>query len=184
MSHELHDAMEHKNGPTKKLAPAIASDARCPHIFSEDCGIQLEINCLECAGAHDLENRKCLTGIVNVVSLGAEPEVIILKRFIHKRYRGASVKRIASAAAELSALNRALDSVEAPSDKQCQTCPASTQKIIAALKRSLMEDPAGFVSSPAEAFKEIESHAFSRACEKARACVNTGLSYSTLRRYR
>lgn len=171
-------------GPTKKLAPTIAPDARCPHTFSEDNGIQLEIDCSQCAGAHDLRNSKCLTGVVNVMSLGAEPEVIILKRFIHKRYRGEFVRQVVSAATELAALNRALASSEPPSDKHCRTCTVSMEHVIAAMRRKLIENPAIYVSSAESAFSDIETKALSHACAKARACIDKGLSFSTLWRCR
>ena len=176
--------MKRHNGPTKKLAPTIAQDAICPHSYSDEEGVQLEIECSECAGAHDLGNSKCLTGILNVMSTGAEPEAIILKRFIHKRYRGEAVRRAASAAAELAALNRAIVAAEPSSDKRCRTCPASTEQIAAAMKRKLLENPAEYVSSVETAVKDIETVAFSHACENARACADKGFSVSILLRGR
>lgn len=176
--------MKQHKGPTKKLAPTLAPDTSCPHAFSMDEGVQLEVDCSECAGAHDLQNRKCLTGIVNVMSVGAEPEAIILKRFIHKRYRGEAVRLAASAAAELAALNRALVVSEPPSDKRCRTCTASAEQVVAALKHKLMENPAGYISAPERIVEDIQSIAFSSMCASARACVDKGFSVSTLRRGR
>ena len=176
--------MKQHKGPTKRLAPITAPNACCPHSFSDDEGLQLEIDCSDCAGAHDLKNNKCLTGIVNVMSAGAEPDAIILKRFIHKRYRGDLVRRLASAAAELAALNRALVAVEPPSDKRCRTCPASAEQVVTAMKRKLLENPVEYVSSMVTAVRDIESIAVSHACDRARACVDRGLSVSVLRRGR
>lgn len=176
--------MKQRKGPTKRLAPAIAPNACCSHSFSDDEGLQLEIDCSECAGAHDLKNNKCLTGIVNVMSVGAEPEAIILKRFIHKRYRGDLVRRAALAAVELAALNRALIAVEPPSDKRCRTCQASAEQVVTAMKRRLLENPVEYVSSNEKIVEDIESVALFHACENARACVDRGISVSALQRGR
>ena len=176
--------MKRASGPTKKLAPTIAPDTRCPHVFSDDDGIQLEIDCSECAGAHDLQNNKCLTGVVNVMGLGAEPETIILKRFIHKRYRGETVRNAGLLAIELAALRRGLSSLETPSDRRCRTCAVSTENTIVTLKRKLMESPAEYVTSAKTVFEEIKNSADSGHCGNARACVNRGLSFSTFNRGR
>jgi len=176
--------MRKRKGPTKKLAPTMAPDASCPHSFTDDEGVQLEIDCSECAGAHDLQNSKCLIGIVNVMSIGAEPEAIILKRFTHKRYRGETIKQAASAAAELAALNRALVAMENPSDKRCRTCAASTEHVIATMRKKLMENPAEYVSSRDEVATEVDVIADSCACASAHACANKGLSAGILTRGR
>jgi hypothetical protein len=167
--------MKHVTGPTKKLAPTIGPDTSCPHSYSDDEGVQLEIECSECAGAHDLENNKCLTGILNVMIAGAEPDAIILKRFIHKRYRGEVVRRTAFAASELAALNRTLVAVEPSSDKRCRTCTASTERIVLAMKQRLLENPFEYAASRTAIVKDIELGAFAHACENARTCVDKGL---------
>ena len=174
--------MKRPSGPTKMLAPTIAPDSSCPHSYSDEEGVQLEIECSECAGAHDLENSKCFTGIMNVMIAGAEPEAIILKRFIHKRYRGEVVRRAAFAASELAALNRAMVAAEPPSDKRCRTCTASTERIVIAMKQRLLENPFEYASSRMTIVKDIERAAFAHACENARSCVDKGLRMSMLGR--
>lgn len=174
--------MKRSIGPTKKLAPSLSPNASCPHTYSDDEGIQLEIDCLECAGAHDLKNSKCLTGVLNVVSSGAEPEAIILKRFIHKRYRGEVVRRIASAASELAALNRAMVSAEPPSDKRCRTCAASSERVVSAMKLRLLENPLESAASRLAMLEDIERAALALPCESARACVEKGLRIRNLGR--
>lgn len=172
--------MKHAKGPTKKLAPMIAPEVVCPHTFSDDEGVQLEVSCTECAGAHDLQNSKCLAGIVNLMSAGAEPETIILKRFTHKRYRGEDVRLVAVAAAELAALNRALVSAEPPSDKKCRTCSASIEQIVGTLKRMLLGNPAEYLSSRDRIIENQELVISTISCASARACLAKGLSTSTL----
>jgi hypothetical protein len=170
--------MKQREGPTKRFAPALSADVCCPHSFNEDEGVQLEINCQECAGAHDLANTRCMIGVVNVVSGGVTPETIILKRFTHKRYRKDSVRLVSAAAVELSALNRALSAPEPVSDKSCRTCPASGRQVVQGLKRSLLNDPRGYILHPEETMEQIRRAQGTVACERASACVNVGLSVS------
>ncbi len=140
--------MKHLQGPTKKLIPSISPENRCPHQYGEDEGLQLEIDCSECQGAQDLANSRCVSGILNVMMTGAVPTAIILKRFIHKRYRGESIGPLALVASELSALNRAIASAEKPSDKRCRTCGASRERVLMAMKRRLLENPTEYLPSP------------------------------------
>jgi len=141
--------------------------------------MQLEIDCTSCAGAHDLDNNKCLTGVINVMSDGTEPETIVLKRFIHKRYRGDQVRHAAYAAVELSTLNRAIDSIEELSDKQCRTCPASMMQICGALKRRLLENPIQYLKSNRQIVMSIRERTNDK-CSRTRACISKGLSVSTV----
>ena len=178
----LHGSVKRHIGPTKRFAPSISSDISCPHSFSDDHGIQLEVDCLQCAGAHDLRNRKCLVGVINVITAGAEPEAIILKRYTHKRYRGTPVGRAVLAALELAALNRAKVALDEPSDKRCQTCPVSTEQIVSFLRHRLLEDPITYLSSMDRIADEIEHRSLAHACERTRACILKGLSLSTVQR--
>jgi len=162
----------------------MSPETSCPHTFSEDDGLQLEVDCSECSGAHDLKNSKCLIGIVNVISLGAEPEAIILKRFIHKRYRGAPVGRAVSAATELAALNRGLASLDQPSDKRCRTCSARAEQVVMTLRRKLIENPGDYGDRVESVVSEFEQNIALHACERARACVGKGVSFSTMLRSR
>ena len=173
--------MKHREGPTKRLAPAISPEVRCPHTFVEEEGLQLEINCEECAGAHDLTNTRCTVGVLNVISGGAVPETIILKRFTHKRYRKDSVKLISIAANELSALNRALSAPDSVSDERCRTCLASRRQVVTSLKRMLLSDPRDYVTRDGAVGDAIERGHADVACGRASACVEAGLSASTLR---
>ena len=171
--------MRHPRGPTKKLAPMITPDTSCPHVLTEDEGMQLEIDCALCAGANDLSNNKCLAGVINVMSDGAEPETIVLKLFIHKRYRGNQVRDAARAATELSTLDRAIDSIEEPSDKQCRTCAASMTQICKAMRLKLLENPIQYVRSSRQIVERIQG-LINVKCSRSRACVTKALSVSTV----
>ncbi len=172
--------MKHRQGPTKRLAPNLGTNAICPHEYVEDEGVQLEIDCTDCPGAHDLANRKCLTSAINAVSAGGTPESVILKRFTHKRYRGSMVVVVSRAATELSALNRVLAATEPASDKDCRTCAASKQSIIAELKRLLLEDPGAYISGGQAVLENLRRAHAGSPCERARTCVEVGLSASTI----
>jgi hypothetical protein len=110
---------------------------------------------------------------------GAAPETIVLKRFIHKRYRGELVSHAAKAAAELSTLNRAIDSAEEPSDKRCRTCPASMPQICGTLKRKLLENPTLYLKSSRQIAAGVKERVNDR-CSRSRACISRSLSVSTV----
>jgi hypothetical protein len=172
--------MRRREGPSKRLAPCIKPESSCPHRFSEDEGLQLEVECIDCAGAHDLSNGQCMAGVITVVSGGAVPDSVILKRFTHKRYRRDAVRIVAAAANELAALNRALASVETPSDKVCRTCPSSRQQVILLMKRRLLEDPVSYVKNGSAMLEELRRPHASISCARASACVESGLSVSMI----
>jgi hypothetical protein len=172
--------MRHRGGPTKRLAPTIGPDALCPHIFTEDEGIQLEIECTDCGGAHDLSNSRCLLGVMNVVCGGAVPETVILKRYTHKRYRKNTVRLVSIAASELSSLNRALATPDQASDKECRTCFASKQQVVSDMKRRLLENPRSYVLGGALLVEDIKRAHAAVACVRASACINSGLSASAV----
>ncbi len=163
-------------GPTKKLAPTISPDSGCPHDYSEFEGLQLEIDCSKCNGAHDLDNKKCLSAVMNVLANGAQPDTIILKRFIHKRYRGQAVELASKAAGTLAALNRAIASAQRPSDKRCRTCPASMDQVLVAMRHALLDDPVGYVQSPARVLRGLRICLPRIECERAVSCFDSALS--------
>lgn len=167
-------------GPSKKLAPAIDPDISCPHSFIEDEGVQLEIDCMECAGAHDLSNVRCMMGVVNVVSGGVVPESVILKRFTHKRYRKDQVNIVALAAAELSALNRALGTPNDMSDKNCRTCLANRHQVVSWMRRRLFEDPERYILLGEHLADEIRHAHASVTCERAGVCIDSAISASAM----
>lgn len=163
--------MAPRPGPTKKLAPMIGPDAGCPHEYSEDEGLQLEIDCSECKGAHDLGNSKCLSAVLNVLAVGAQPEVIVLRRFMHKRYRGEAVRIASAAASDLATLKRAIASTPRPSDRRCRTCPASKERLLIAIKQSLLNDPTRYVTSSRVVAEELRQGIACVGCAKAQACL-------------
>jgi hypothetical protein len=172
--------MRHQGGPTKKLAPTIDPTVSCPHSYVEDEVVQLEVDCLECAGAHDLMNPRCMIGVVNVVSGGVVPEIVILKRFTHKRYRRDAVNLVAMAATELSALNRALAAPDNASDRRCRTCFASRHQVISGMKRRLVEDPREYLLSCRRVVDEIRHTHSVSTCERAGTCIDSGIAASTI----
>lgn len=168
--------MTRRQGPTKQLAPAMNPETKCPHRYVEEEGLQLEIDCSECPGAHDLANGKCLSGVLNVMAMGASPEAIILKRFIHKRYRGSAVSSACALATELAAINRALACQEAPSDRRCRTCPASPERILRNLRRKLLDEPGRYAVSRNALFDGFKDTAASEECERSHRCLESVLA--------
>jgi hypothetical protein len=152
----------------------------CPHEYSDDEGLQLEIDCSVCQGAQELTNSRCISGILNVMVTGAVPTAIILKRLIHKRYRGESVESVALVASELSALNRAIASAERPSDKRCRTCSASRERILTAMKQRLLENPAEYLPGHNNMSSELMSAFRSDQCVDSAKCIENALSTSVV----
>lgn len=168
--------MTPRKGPTKKLAPTIRAGTGCPHVYSEEDGLQLEIDCVSCKGAHDLNNKQCLSAVLNILVAGAQPEVIILKRFAHKRYRGRAVKIASLAASQLATLNRALASINIPSDRHCRTCAASRQNLLTSMKQHLIENPTTYVANHPELATLIRTRLGHVDCERREACILEALS--------
>jgi len=167
--------MTRRQGPTKKLIPALGFENRCPHTYSEDDGLQLDIECGSCQGAQDIDNRKCVSGILNVMLAGAVPQSIVLKRFVHKRYRGTAVQRVSKLARTLGAVNRAISSSEPPSDRKCRTCPASTQSVLESFKRALLEDPGSYTAEMVRLDPSSMATGARAACPKAERCLHEAL---------
>lgn len=172
--------MKQRRGPSKTLAPASMPEIACPHEFTEEEGLQLEIDCMTCTGPQDLLNRRCLIGAVNVMANGSVPDAVILRRFMHKRYRSDQIRLISMTAAELGVLGRALSCTESPSDRRCRTCPASLPRLLVELKRNLVEDPAAYFRERGRTVADLRERALSTRCENARSCIERALATSTL----
>jgi hypothetical protein len=175
----LH-GMRHRQGPAKKLAPNKSPESVCPHNYTEEDALQLEIDCGSCTGANDLMNNRCLTGVMNIIAAGAVPEAIILKRFIHKRYRGDAVRLAALAARELATLNRAIASAETPSDKKCRTCPSSKELAMIAMRRRLLSSPIKYMPGKGADPSQLAEELTVQGCPMARRCVDEALAVSVL----
>lgn len=176
----LSRTMRQSRGPAKKLAPALAPESACKHEFAVADGLQLEVDCETCAGAQDLENRVCMVGIMNVVARGAVPDIIILKRFMHRRYRGDAVRTVAEAASELSSLTRALRCASTPSDRRCRTCPCSLVVLVTRLRTMLLEDAAAYIREPARARLALSEAVEKSGCEKGAQCANHARAASVI----
>jgi len=168
--------MRRGQGPTKRLIPSMSSDKPCPHRYSEEEGLQLEIDCLECPGPQDLGNSKCLAGVVNVLSGGAIPESIVLRGYTHRRYRGGTLALATKAASMLARVNRTISSAERPSDRRCRTCPASTEQIMITIKRRILGRPEECLQLPDSLASEIQASAAALDCQNSAACVNRGVA--------
>jgi len=178
--------MSRLSGPTKKLAPANAPEHACPHEYREDEGLQLEIDCRACKGAHDLGNRQCLSGVMNALAAASTPDTIVLRRYIDKRYRGESICVLISCASELAALDRLLTSKSVVSDRRCRTCQASRTNVIASAKRALLDDPMGYAEEKTAVWAEIQERMVASAgrCADAPECVTETLAEIGLKRER
>jgi hypothetical protein len=121
-----------------------------------------------------------MVGVMNVVSAGAVPETVILRRFTHKRYRKDVVKVVAAAAIELAALNRAIASTDPLSDKGCRTCISSRQQVVSAMKRRLLEDPRMYMMGSATTADELRLAHSTPSCARSSACIEAGFSASTI----
>jgi hypothetical protein len=174
--------MVHNLGPTKKLVPALNPETSCPAEFKEEDGLSLEVDCGSCQGANDLSNKNCLSGIVHSISNGPRPDTIVLKKFIHKRYRGECVRLACTVASELSALKMAIASIDSPSDRRCRTCTASSRNVLGSAKRALLQDPFRYLLERSAVKDELFHELSASTCPKANACISEGLSISLLAR--
>jgi K+/H+ antiporter YhaU regulatory subunit KhtT len=163
-------------GGRKKLVPTRDRELKCPHNYFEEEELRLEIDCSGCSGAQDLENRRCMSGIVQILSSEALPSTVTLKRHIHKRYRERALRLALSAAKELAVLNRTSTNADAASDKRCRTCHASASRIAAALRDALLDDPTTYAEDFASVAQEIEAAPRQANCESGSDCVEKALS--------
>jgi len=169
-------------GATKKLVPTLNPEANCPAELKEDDGLSLEVDCGECQGAHDLSNRNCLSGVIHSLLNGPRPDTIVLKSFIHKRYRGEYVRLAYVVASELSALKMAIDSLEPPSDRKCRTCTASRRNVLYSVRRLLLQDPLRYLTERLAVKDELIRELSTSTCAENRSCISEGLSVSLLAR--
>lgn len=137
----------HRSRPSKKLVPSLSHDRSCDHRYTEDDAKTLEIDCGTCSGAQCIENAKCASRIANILATGIIPEAIVLKRFIHVRYRSDRIVRLCESALALAALRRLEAQPEESSDNRCRTCPASGRKLAPEVTRRIRTDPAAFIAS-------------------------------------
>lgn len=170
--------MKERGRPAKKLAPTLASGACCPHEFSEVEGLLLEVDCGACGGAQDMDNRRCMVGIMNVLARGASPDAILLKRFMHKRYRNDAVRTVVLAAAELSRLTCAIGGASVPSDRRCRTCPCNPTKLWEGMRARLMDDPQGYVRGFARLGSVLSEAVDEASCPRGVDCAAQARSAS------
>ncbi|UCE44782.1 MAG: hypothetical protein JSU93_05120 [Methanobacteriota archaeon] len=155
----------------KTLVPALSREMKCPHSYNDDEELSLDVECEGCPGSQDLSNDRCLTGILQILASEAEPEVLMLKRYIHRRYRESRLAPVLAAASELAALNRALSTRPEPSDGRCLTCPASMHRLADGLRNELLERPVEFMNDRSRAIDNIKKGLGGVKCARARACV-------------
>lgn len=154
------------------MIPAVGREVKCPHEYVDDDELRLEVDCEACHGPQDLANSRCLRGIVQVLCSGARPNVLILKRKTHKRYREKPLALVFEAASGLEALNRCLSVPREASDKHCQTCQASMPWILGALRRCFLDDPLRFMSDPDDVVQRAVGSVAVTRCGKASGCIH------------
>ena len=162
-------------GGRKKLVPVETSEAKCRHEFVDEDELRLEVECESCHGPQDLGNNRCLRGILQILCSGTRPNVLVLKRRIHKRYREGPLALVFEAASGLETMNRCLSVSDVLSDKRCQTCQASMPWIIGALRRSFLDDPLGFVADPESALDRTIGRVAVTNCGRASDCVQQAI---------
>jgi len=170
-----------KRGPRlpgrKKLIPASDREQMCPHSYIEEEELGLQIDCRECAGAQDIHNGRCLSGIVHVLARNAIPQTIVLMRDTHKRYRESALGDAFEAARALQRLNRAVVSTDRASDSRCRTCPASPSRVASALRRALLDDPGGYARCPAQCARSVVGHMDAvTGCDEGESCIGRTLA--------
>lgn len=160
----------------KKLVPAMNRELACPHAYQEEDELRLEIDCSSCPGPQDVMNKRCLTGMVNILCSEAVPQTVILKRHIHKRYRESALETAFQAARRLSALNRTISNHETASDGRCRTCHVSVPHTAAILRRTLLDDPVNYAVALPSLAAEARARACGAKCDRASGCVEKALS--------
>ncbi|MGB2826104.1 MAG: hypothetical protein WBC49_05660 [Thermoplasmata archaeon] len=168
-----------RQGGRKKLVPAMDRELKCPHTYCEEEELRLEIDCSACPGDQDIRNRRCMSGIVQILSSEAVPQTVILKRHIHKRYRESSLVPAREAARELAVLTRTKTLLEPASDRRCQTCSASTSNVAGNLRYMLLDDPITYMKDASAIARRVRATAGPANCDKGPGCVETSLSPST-----
>ncbi len=153
----------------------------CPHSYTNEHGLQLEVDCSTCSGAQDINNSNCAKGILNIFRSGVEPDSIILKRYIHRRYRSESFKLLCELAAELCVLNRIVSTHIISSDKKCQTCSASKNETAGYLIDQLRHDPVAYRMRKLELSAKLDDLALEASCPKAHECLREVLATTIIR---
>lgn len=161
----------HSDRPSKKLVPSLSNDRKCEHRFTEDGAMTLEIDCGDCSGAQSIENPKCASGIMNILASGVVPEAVVLKRYIHVRYRSDRLARLRESASALAALRRLEAQPGEPSDRKCRTCPASRQRLAAEVIRRVQADPVSFGPSRKALSDKLASEHASAGCPQLARCI-------------
>lgn len=161
----------HGDRPTKKLVPSISPDKTCEHRFTEEDVITLEVDCMGCSGAQSIENGKCAAGVVNILASGVLPEVIVLKRHMHVRYRSGSTRWLRDAGSALAVLRRVESQPEGSSDRRCLTCPASRHVLARDLTRMIRSDPRSFRASRAWVSDAVLGGLGDLKCPSVSRCV-------------
>ena len=151
-------------------------ELKCPHTYCEEEELRLEIDCSACPGDQDMENRRCMSGIVQILASEAVPQTVILKRHIHKRYREPALLDACEAARELAVLTRTKAILEPASDRRCQTCSASTPNVAGNLRSMLLDDPIAYMKDASAVSKRVRTAAGPANCNKGPECVEASLS--------
>lgn len=151
-------------------------ELKCPHTYCEEEELRLEIDCSDCPGDQDMRNRRCMSGIVQILSSESVPQTVILKRHIHKRYRESALLPAHEAAQELAVLTRTKTLLEPASDRRCQTCSASTSNVAGNLRCRLLDDPIAYMKDASEVARRVRATAGRANCDKGPGCVETSLS--------
>lgn len=163
--------MGNRRTPNKLLVPANRPERPCPHEYSDEEELVVEVDCASCNGAQDMENARCFTGLMNIVMAGAAPGSIVLRRYIDKRYRGPAVQRVLAAAEQLASVNRAIGALPAVSDRRCRTCPASTERILGAIRHAMTRDPIAYSAAPATIPEMLREAADGTECDEREECL-------------
>mgnify|MGYP001024441132 FL=1 len=166
----------HASGPSKKLVPSLSHDRTCAHRFAEDDAMTLEIDCSDCSGAQSIDNPRCAAGIVNILALGVVPDEVVLKRYIHVRYRSERFGRLREAAGSLAAVRRIEEQQDAPSDRRCRTCPASRHRLASDIVRAIRTDPVSFCASRSSLSDRLAKDLESVDCPRLGQCIRAVVS--------
>lgn len=163
--------MGNGRNPNKQLVPATRPEKPCPHDYSDDEGLAIEVDCTTCNGAQDMENARCFAGLMNVVMAGAAPRSVVLRRYLDKRYRGMAVHRLLATAEMLAAVNRAISALTRPSDRRCRTCPVSKEQILRSIRDAILRDPIGYSAGPSAVLEQVREATDAVRCDRRDECL-------------
>ena len=163
--------MSNGRNPNKQLVPATRPEKPCPHDYSDDEGLVIEVDCTACRGAQDMENARCFAGLMNVVMAGAAPRSVVLRRYLDKRYRGTAVRRLLATAEMLASVNRAISALTRPSDRRCRTCPVSKERVLCSIRDAILRDPIGYSAGPSGVLEQVRGAAGAIRCDRRDECL-------------